>query len=144
VAELALVMAIIGILSALAMPLFVTYYQASKLRVGAEEVAAFINQGRQIAIKENISSPGVCVLILPTAVQYRLGSCTAAAWTGPGTDAAGNIAVPQGVTLTKTADPVFSYLGAANPAGTITVTNAQTGSTLRVFVAASGRVSIGP
>jgi prepilin-type N-terminal cleavage/methylation domain-containing protein len=141
-AEVALVLAIIGILTTLATPLFLTYYQASRLRVGAEEVAAFINQGRQLGIRENA---GVCVHITSTALQYRLGSsCAGAAWLGPGTDAAGNVKVPEGVTLSTTADPIFSYLGAAAPAATITVTNAQTGRILRVSVAASGRVSIGP
>lgn len=140
--ELALVMAIVGLLSVLATPLFLTYYQASRLRVAAEEVAAFVNQGRQLGIRQNA---GVCVHITSTAVQYRLGSnCTEAAWLGPGTDAAGNLKVPDGVTLTaeNNIDPIFNYLGAANPGATITVRNSQTLQTLSVCVAASGRVSI--
>jgi Tfp pilus assembly protein FimT len=140
--ELALVLGIVGVLTALATPLFLSYYQASRVRVGAEEVAAFLNQGRQLGIRQNA---GVCVHITSTALQYRLGSsCAGAAWVGPGTDANGNVKVPQGVTLTTTADPIFSYLGAANPGATITVTNTRTGQALSVTVAASGRVSIGP
>ena len=142
VTELALVMGIVGVLTAVAMPFFLSYYQASRLRVGAEEVAAFLNQGRQLGIRENA---GVCVHITSTALQYRLGSsCAGAAWVGPGTDASGSVNVPQGVTLTTTADPIFSYLGAANPGATITVTNTQTGQALNVTVTASGRVRIGP
>ncbi len=142
VIELALVMAIVGVLTAIAAPSFLSYYQASRLRVAAEEVAAFVNQGRQLGIRQNA---GVCVHITPTALQYRVGSsCAGAPWLGPGTDAVGNVKVPQGVTLATTADPIFSYLGAANPGGTITVTNAQTGQVLHVTVAVSGRVSIGP
>ena len=140
--ELALVMGIVGVLTAVAMPFFLSYYQASRLRVGAEEVAAFLNQGRQLGIRQNA---GVCVHITSTALQYRLGSsCAGAAWVGPGTDTNGNVKVPQGVTLTTTTDPIFSYLGAANPGATITVTNTQTGQALSVTVAASGRVSISP
>jgi len=140
--ELALVMAIVGILTSMAMPLFLSYYQASRLRVAAEEVAAFVNQGRHLGIRQNA---GVCVHITSTALQYRLGSsCAGAAWVGPGTDASGNVTLPEGVTLTTTADPIFSYLGAANPGATVTVTNSQDGHVLRVTVAASGRVSIGP
>jgi prepilin-type N-terminal cleavage/methylation domain-containing protein len=140
-AEVALVLGIIGIVTAAATPLFLTYYQASRLRVGAEEVAAFLNQGRQLGIRNNA---GVCVHITATAMHYHLGSCAGATWLGPGTDSAGNVAVPAGITLTTTADPVFNYLGAASPAATYTVRNTQTGSTLRVFVAASGRITIGP
>jgi prepilin-type N-terminal cleavage/methylation domain-containing protein len=139
--ELVLVVAILGILAVLAMPMFLTYYQASQLRVAAEEVATFLNQGRQLGIKENV---GVCARITATAMRYHIGSCGGAAWVGAGTDATGYISVPQGVTLTTTADPVFSYLGAASPAATYTVTNTQTGATLQVKVAASGRVCIAP
>jgi len=140
--ELALVMGIVGVLTSMAMPLFLSYYQASRLRVAAEEVAAIVNQGRHLGIRQNA---GVCVHITSTALQYRLGSsCAGAAWVGPGTDASGNVALPEGVTLTTTADPIFSYLGAANPGATVTVTNSQDGHVLRVTVAASGRVSIGP
>ena len=140
--ELSLVLTIVGTLGVLATPSFVTYYQASRLRVGAEEVAAFVNQGRQLGIRQNV---GVCVHITSTALQYQLGtSCGGAAWVGPGTDADGNIRPPQGLTLATTADPIFNYLGAANSGGTITVTNTQTGNVLHVTVAVSGRVSVGP
>jgi Tfp pilus assembly protein FimT len=145
IGELALVVAIVGILSVLATPLFLTYYQASVLRVGAEEIAAFLNQGRQLAIRQNGS---VCVHITPTAMHYHLGTCVAedpaTIVKGAGTDAAGNLKAPSGVTLTTTANPAFSYLGAAAPAATYTVTNTQTAATLRVVVAASGRICIAP
>jgi len=138
--ELALVIAIVGILTALATPSFLTYYQAAVLRSAAAQVATVVNQGRQLGIKENT---GVCVHIASTAVQYKLGtSCGGAAWTGPGTDASGNTAAPTGVTLSTTADPVFGYLGEGRTGGSITVTNAQTGATLFVCVAVSGRVSV--
>jgi len=139
IGELALVLAIVGILTALSTPLFLTYYQASKLRVAAEEIAAFLNQGRQLAIRSN---DNVCVHITPTAMHYHLGNCANPAWTGAGTDAAGNLKTPDGVTLTATADPLFNYLGAAAPAATYTVTNTQNAATLKLCVAASGRIRI--
>ncbi len=112
--ELAVVLAILGTLTALATPSFLTYYQASRLRVGAEEVAAFINQGRQLGIRQNV---GVCVHIGSTAVQYTAGQLRCRTpGSGPGTDAAGNVKVPAGPRRsTSTADPIFSYLGAAIP-----------------------------
>jgi Tfp pilus assembly protein FimT len=141
IAEIAIVLGIVSILSIGATPFFLTYYQASRLRVAAEEVAAFINQGRQIGIRENV---GVCVHITTAAMHYHIGGCAGATWIGPGTDAAGNVAVPPGFTLTTSADPVFNYLGAATPAATYTVTNTQTNKNLKVVVAASGRVTITP
>jgi Tfp pilus assembly protein FimT len=143
ITELALVVGLIGVMAALATPSFLTYYEGSRLRVAAEEVAAFINQGRQIGIRENV---GVCVHITPTAMHYHIGNCAEATtkWIGPGTDAAGNIALPAGITVTSTADPLFSNLGNATPAATYTVKNTQTEATLSVSVAASGRVRVGP
>src|SRR5262245_18628438 len=147
--ELALVLTIVGTLTTLATPFFLRYYQASKLRVAAEEVAAFINQGRQLAIRQN---SGACVHIGPAAVQYYVGgtvtggacTCTCSAWVGPGTDSDGNVIAPDGISLATNTDFILSYLGAATPASTITVTNTQTGDTVHITLAASGRVSIGP
>ncbi len=142
IAELALVMAITGVLMLLASPLFLTYYQTSRLRAAAEEVAASISQGRQLGIRENTST---CVHVEPTALQHRVGtSCAAPARVGPGTDAAGNVRVAPGITLATTADPMFNHLGAASPGATITLTNSQDGRAIRVTVAVSGRVRVGP
>jgi len=64
-------------------------------------------------------------------------------WTGPGTDAAGNINLPQGFTMGPATDVVFDYLGAALPAVTYTVTNASTGTTpLKVSIVTSGQIKI--
>ena len=48
---------------------------------------------------------------------------------------------PGGIALTTTADPVFTNLGAAAPAATVTVTHGST--SLSVIVSASGRVIVG-
>ena len=140
VSELLVVVSVIGILTAASVPTFINYYQLARLRSGAEQIAAFLNQGRQIGIKENV---GVCVHITSTAMHYHVGSCVGPVWIGAGADSSGNVKAPQGITLTTTADPMFNYLGAANPAATYTVRNTQTNRTMTVTVAASGRVSIG-
>jgi hypothetical protein len=101
-----------------------------------------MNQARELAIKEN---GNVCVT-LPTATQmaYRLGNCAGSAWVGAGTDATGGINLPPGVTATANANPTFNYVGSVQPVGiyTYTLTYTQTGATLTVSVAASGRVTI--
>jgi prepilin-type N-terminal cleavage/methylation domain-containing protein len=140
VSELLVVVSVIGILTVASVPTFVSYYQLARLRAGAEQIAAFLNQGRQIGIRENV---GICVHITSTAMHYHVGGCFGPVWIGPGSDASGNVRAPQGIALTTSADPVFNYLGAANPAATYTVRNTQTNRTMTVTVAASGRVSIG-
>ena len=140
-AELLVVIAVIGILAAMTTPLFLSYYQSAGLKAAAEELVTFLNQGRQIAIKENQS---VCVQTTSGAIVLRVNGCSGTIWVGPGTDASGNWKVPQGFSLSSTATPVLSYLGAASPAATYTVTNSANGRTLSVTLSASGRVNVGP
>ncbi len=139
--ELLLVVAVIGILSALSIPFFLNYLQAAQITVEAQQVRTLLNQARQLAIVQNGS---VCVQVAaPTQLRYYLnGTCTGTAWTGSGTDSAGNINLPQGITVTASANPVFSYLGAALPAATYTMTNVATGSALTVSITTSGRITI--
>jgi type IV fimbrial biogenesis protein FimT len=139
-AELIMVIAVIGILAVMAVPSFLRYYHAAGLKSGAQQVVALVNQARELAIKEN---GNVCVT-LPSATQmnYRLGTCAGSAWVGAGTDAAGNINLPPGVTATASANPIFSYVGSALPAATYTLTYTQTGAILTASVAASGRITI--
>jgi type IV pilus assembly protein PilA len=141
-AELIMVIAVIGILAIMTVPAYLRYRQAAVLKAGAQQVATMINQARELAIKQNDS---VCVK-LPSASQmvYALGSCVGSSWVGAGTDATGNMNLPTGTTMTASANPIFNYVGSALPAATYTLTNTQTGATLSVAVAASGRVTIGP
>ena len=139
-AELAVLMAVLGALFSLSLPAFISYSQGAHVRGAAADVAAYLNQGRQLAIQRNQST---CVHIAPTTLHYRLGTCAAGAlWLAPGTKANGEIPVPAGITLTSTANPVFTSLGAAAPAATITVTHGS--YSLDVTVSASGRVTVAP
>jgi Tfp pilus assembly protein FimT len=137
--ELTVLLAIVGVLATLSTPLFLSYYRTAQVRGAAADIAAYLNQGRQLALQRN---GNVCVHITASAMHYHLGGCGGAAWVGPGTDGAGNIPAPDYITLSTTADPVFNYLGAATPAATYTVSRGA--YSLTVTVSASGRVVIGP
>jgi len=74
---------------------------------------------------------------------------TAAAWTGPGTDADGTIRLANGITVSGTNNLCFNYLGAGsttpapcNANGTLTVTNPTGGGTMSVVMATTGRIRI--
>ena len=138
-AELTVVIAVIGTLSVLSLPFFLSYYQSAQIRAAASDVAAQLNLGRQMAIQRN---QNICVTIGTSAPQYRQGTCGGTILTGATTDASGNASAHDGVTLTTTANPIFTNLGAAAPAATITVT--QGSRSLSVIVSASGRVTVGP
>ena len=140
-AELLLVLALIGTLSALAAPTILSYAQASALEASARHLATVINLGRQIAISQNTAG---CVHVIGANVRLRRDGCGGAIWSGPGTDGAGFIRISDAGTLviSATADIVFSNLGAASPAGTYTVARAGDDRTRTVVVAATGRVSV--
>jgi len=135
--ELVIIVAIIGVLTAISVPFLVSYLQASKLRGNAEAVAAWLNQGRQLAIRNN---QNVCADIDGAGMHYHLLNCAGTIWVGAGTNAAGYVPFPGGVTMSVTGPTVFNYLGAASPAATYTITHA--GRTITVSVAATGRISI--
>jgi prepilin-type N-terminal cleavage/methylation domain-containing protein len=144
--ELIVVVAILGIVSALSVPSLWTYIRTATLRAGAEEMVAVLNGARQLAIRANTT---VCVVNDGTRAQYRLASCSGTAWTGPGTDPAGNIRLANQLRVGGTPHLCFNYLGAgaATPSpcaanGTLTVTNPSGGATLGVVMATTGRLRV--
>ena len=143
--ELLVVIAIIAVTVGVSIPTLWTYYRSAALRGAAEQTVSNLNGARQLAIRLNTV---VCVTINSTGMQYHQGTCGAAAYTGPGTDASGYMRLDTGMTLSGTNNLCFSYLGAgvATPApctssGTLTITRAQGGSTT-VVMATTGRVRI--
>lgn len=136
-----MLVAVIGIVMAASAPFFLSFIRTSTLRAGAEEMSTVLNRARQLAIQDNRS---MCVTRTGSHVQYRVGSCGGAVWTGPGTDGGGLIRLANDITVASGPDVVFTYIGTATAAGTYTVANPQDGRTLSVVVAPSGRVSLGP
>jgi type II secretion system protein H len=138
-AELVVVIAIIGVLAAVAAPSLLSYSQTSTLSAGASELASVLNSGRALAIRQNTT---VCVQVTGSSVRFRTGGCTGTIWTGVGTDSSGVIALSNSVQASGGTSAVFTNLGAAAPGATYTVTHPTTGRTRSVIVAATGRVSI--
>ncbi len=139
--ELLVVVAILGLLTTLGVPYLISYWQASTLTAGAQELQTILHGARQLAIRNNAS---ICVKRNTTSVRYLTGGCAGGPWTGAGTDGNGWIVLANAVTITNgpAGDVVFSNLGAANPAGTYTVKGPSNAQTLTVTVAGSGRVTI--
>jgi prepilin-type N-terminal cleavage/methylation domain-containing protein len=139
--ELMLVVAVIGIITTLATPMFLSYYQGAQLRVAAEQVVTFLNQGRQMAITQN--GP-MCVHIASTAMHYHLGTCAGATWIGPGTNSAGDFALPLNITVAAAPDVIFNYLGGSTVGTTYAITHTPSNKSVNVVVSLSGRVCITP
>jgi len=140
-AELLVVIAMIGILSILVTPALIGYWNASTLQAGAEELATAVNRGRQLAIAQNTT---VCVQLSGTSITMRTGGCGGTLFTGAGTNASGVISLASGmqVSFGSGTSLVFTNLGAASPAATFNVTHPATGRTRSVVVAASGQVRV--
>ncbi len=139
--ELLVVIAVGGIVIGVGVPTVLSYYQSTQVATGAQHVRTVLNLARQIAMDQKTF---VCVQVpTPTQMSFYVNTtCTGAPWVGPVTDAAGNISLQPGFTLSASDNPVFDYLGRALPAMTYTLTNSTTGSTLTVSVATSGRITI--
>jgi prepilin-type N-terminal cleavage/methylation domain-containing protein len=137
--ELVVVIALVGVLAALATPSLLSYSQSSALGAGAEEVASVLNRGRALAITQNTT---VCVQVTGTNVRLRTGGCAGTIWAGVGTDSSGVIALSNSIQVSGGTSAVFTNIGAAAPGATYTVTQPTTGRTRSVIVAATGRVSI--
>jgi Tfp pilus assembly protein FimT len=140
--ELVVVIAVVGVLFTMSISFFLSYYRVAAVKAASQQVIALLNQARGLAIETN-STSGVCVhLPSATRMQFIVDGCGGTVWIGPGTDAAGNIKLPQDFTVVPASDVVFNYLGAALPARTYTVASASTGVTMRVRVSISGRIRI--
>jgi type IV fimbrial biogenesis protein FimT len=143
--ELLVVIAIVAITIGVSIPTLWTYYRSAAMRGAAEQTVSLLNNARQLAIRQNTI---VCVTTNATGMQYHVGTCGAAAYTGAGTDATGYMRLDTGMTLSGATNLCFNYLGAGvgTPApctssGTITITRAQ-GGTTTVVMATTGRVRI--
>jgi prepilin-type N-terminal cleavage/methylation domain-containing protein len=137
--ELLVILAVIGIVSAFALPSFLTYWQGATLRAGAEELVTVLNEARQLAITSNNT---VCVTTTTTTIQYHVGACGNATFIGPGTDSSGNIKLTSAVQITNNPQVTFTYLGGAGASGIFSVRNPVNSTTQTVSVTPSGRITI--
>lgn len=137
--EVLVVLAIVGATAATTIPMLFTFWRAATLNAGAEELAAGLHRARQLAISQNRR---VCVEVTGTRYRYWIDGCAGTAWMGPGSDVTGFFPLANNIGVTTNVNPVFDYLGAANPGATLTVTNPQDGASLTVAVSVAGRVRI--
>ena len=143
-AELLMVVAVVGILTALGTPFFMRYMQSASLKAGAQELATIISGARQLAIARNTNA---CVSLTGNQAIYKTGVSSTCAggstYVGPGTKPDGSLPLSNSITITgTTANVVFSPLGAALMAGTYTVRHPTTNLTLSIVVATGGRVMV--
>lgn len=140
--ELASTIAVIGIISAMAMPLFMTFLRASETRRAAQELVTLLHQARGLAIARNTNYT-VQINVFPNN-QLRFVDTGGNPWVGLGTDALGWRGLANQARLANaTANPTFSRFGNAF-GSTITVQSSAGSSNLGVVVSSRGRIRICP
>ena len=149
--ELMVIIAIIGIISTMATPLFMTFLRAMETHGASQELATLLNQARQLAIATNSKYR---VEIEPDNNRLRFVQSTDGGTSYslpqppvPGTDGQGYRRLENQARLSSvTIDPprfTFNHLGTAN-AGTITVQDSKSSSSLNVVISSMGRIRICP
>jgi prepilin-type N-terminal cleavage/methylation domain-containing protein len=139
--ELIITVAMLSILTTLALPSFLSYLRTAEVQGAAREAQAILAHARQEAIKQNCSvvatrSTGGFTFSrlncgLPNGVYSLAGM------------SAGNIFRTSGaVTITGPASVQFNSLGSVLAPATFTLTSTKYSTTMRVFVEASGRTTI--
>ena len=151
-AELLVVIAVIAILSAVAIPLFMTYLRSSNVSAGAQEIRTAMNRAKQLAITQRqpicVCAPPICVPAVGNGYQFRQNTCVplgalVPAATAPGSDSTGTFRLANNVTVTVSPGnvaPVFTPLGGATPGGQLRVTG-RAGNFLTVTVSGAGRIT---
>jgi type IV fimbrial biogenesis protein FimT len=138
--ELMIIIAVIGILSAIAIPSFLSMLPGMRLNGAARMVAGDLMAARMKAVKLNHKAK----VFFDDAYQYRI--CDDADKNGTVDDGEGDVVTRNlqteydNVTLSSNLDPVFSPRGTANSFGTVTLTN--TSGSKYVKAAISGRIKI--
>jgi len=150
--ELIVVIGMIGLLSLLAVPSLLSYWQSASLTAGVDQLASVLNRARQLAISRNssvcVERSGTSVRLRPTAVTPP--DCAGAVWTGVGTDGAGLIQIENSLQVSaSTASVIFTNAGGATTATGLgampvnyTLTDPKTSRFRTVVVSTSGRVTI--
>jgi type IV fimbrial biogenesis protein FimT len=138
--ELVITVGMILIVTTFAMPSFISYYQSARVRAAAQTVSAYLNEGRQLAIKTNGS---VCVSYTTSTMQFRTTNCSGSLISVAGlTNSSNSVRLPDGISLTANTSAIFGQLGNATTAAQYTVTDTASNRTLTITVAGSGRITI--
>ena len=138
-AELLVVVAVIGIMAFIAVPWMLSYLPGASVTYAARELQGGLNRAKLLAVT---TRQAVCVQ--PNAGGYQFfqnTTCTGTPWSGTGTDGNGLFRLSNNVTVSAASNPIFNQFGVAIQTGTFTVTGG-TGLTRTVSVEASGRVTI--
>jgi Tfp pilus assembly protein FimT len=136
--ELLAVAAVVAVLTVPAALFFLSFLRNQEMNGAAYQLAALLNDARQLAITSNASYR---VEIDASRGRLRfVKTINSTPWRGPGTDGEGYVTLENRARIVAvTASPVFNALGTAS-GGTITVRAALGSGCRQVVVSSTGRI----
>jgi Tfp pilus assembly protein FimT len=143
--ELIIMVAIILIITAIGMPMFLSYLRTAEADGAAREIVTTLNRARQLAITQG-TSYSVETQQAPTRQRLCSGTTVpcpgGTMWTGAGTDSSGWINLENNVRIVQSPTITFGTLGNASASGTIRVRNSSSTACRDVIVSPSGRIQM--
>src|SRR5262245_17720917 len=145
VAELLVLIAVIGILSAIGFPLYLSYSRAQETDSAARTLVVALNQARQLAITRSVSFTAETQTNPNNRMRFCSGTvapCAGGIYTGAGTDNNGWRVLENGSRITAGPTITFNSLGAATASGVLRLQNSSATGSLDVGVVPSGRIKV--
>jgi len=127
----------VAILTALTIPVGLTFLRSATTSEGARDVRYRLNQARMLAVSHR---QPICVQFTTAGYQFRQSSCAGAVVTNVETGPNGVMGYAETITVAG-GSPVFTQFGNATQNTVLTVTG-QNGRATTVTVALSGRITI--
>ena len=146
VVELIVLVAVIGILSAIGFPLYLSYSRAQETDSAARVIVVALNQARQLAVTRGVSFSAETQTNPNNRMRFCSGTVVpcpgGSVFTGPETDGNGWRTLENGSRITAGPTITFSSLGAATASGVLRVQNSSATGSLDVCVSPSGRIKV--
>ena len=146
VVELVVLVAVIGVLSAIGFPLYLSYARAQETDSAARVIVVALNQARQLAITRGVSFSAESQTNPNNRMRFCSGTVVPCpggnVYTGAETDGNGWRTLENGSRITLGPAITFSSLGAATTAGRLRVQNSSATGQLDVCVSPSGRIRV--
>ena len=146
VVELVVLVAVIGVLSAIGFPLYLSYSRAQETDSAARVIVVALNQARQLAVTRSVSFSAETQTNPNNRMRFCSGTVVPCpggqVYTGAETDANGWRTLENGSRITAGPTITFNSLGAATAAGVLRVQNSSATGSLDVCVSPSGRIKV--
>jgi Tfp pilus assembly protein FimT len=146
--ELLVLLGVVGIITAIGAPMYLSYYRAQQTEGAARTIVTALHQARQLAITRGITYTVETQTNPNNRMRFTCAAgplCPTPVFVGPGTDGSGWRTLENASRIVQGPTITFTSLGAATvaPGGTpFRVQNSTATGSLDVCVSPSGRIRV--